>query len=452
LAIFNTLSREQKEAVGLLQVGTFLEYFDLFLFVHMAVILNELFFPQTDPHTAALLTAFAFCSTYVLRPFGALLFGYIGDRIGRKATVIITTTMMSLSCVIMATLPTYAQVGITATWLVTGCRICQGLSSMGEIVGAKVFITETLSGKAQYAMVSFIVLSASMGGMAALAIASLVTHYDFNWRNAFWIGATIALVGSVARTRLRETPEFADYKRRKKIEIEKTIKNPNKRRDSLNALNVSKEQKTPLKTMLAFFFIECSYPLVFFMIFMFFNPLLKKLGLSSPDILFHNLILSCFSVFLNALVIFAVMRFHPFSILNIRATLAIFSFLIIPIVLYAHTSYISITLIQLLLILTQGGCNPGEPIILKKIHVGKRFTFTSFNYALSRAVMHVLASFGLVYLTEWMGHAGLWIIGIPVSVAYFWGIRHFKTLEGLRPDKSSNSDSSVGYGQAARFQ
>jgi MFS family permease len=112
------LTREQKEAVGLLQVGTFLEYFDLMLYVHMAVLLNELFFPKTDPKTAALLTAFAFCSTYVLRPFGALIFGYIGDNVGRKATVVLTTMLMSTSCVIMANLPTYAQIGISATQLV----------------------------------------------------------------------------------------------------------------------------------------------------------------------------------------------------------------------------------------------------------------------------------------------------------------------------------------------
>ena len=68
-----TLTREQKEAVGLLSIGTFLEYFDLMLFVHMAVLLNELFFPKTGPFTASLLAAFAFCSTYLLRPIGAFL-------------------------------------------------------------------------------------------------------------------------------------------------------------------------------------------------------------------------------------------------------------------------------------------------------------------------------------------------------------------------------------------
>ena len=75
------LTKEQKEAVGLLSIGTFLEYFDLMIYLHMAVFLNELFFPKTDPFTASLLSAFSFCSTYLLRPFGALVFGYIGDYI-----------------------------------------------------------------------------------------------------------------------------------------------------------------------------------------------------------------------------------------------------------------------------------------------------------------------------------------------------------------------------------
>ena len=78
------------------------------LYVHMAVLLNELFFPKTDPHTASLLSAFAFCSTWILRPLGALIFGFIGDNIGRKSTVIITTMIMAVSCIIMATIPTYA--------------------------------------------------------------------------------------------------------------------------------------------------------------------------------------------------------------------------------------------------------------------------------------------------------------------------------------------------------
>jgi MHS family proline/betaine transporter-like MFS transporter len=137
-----SLTSQQKQAIGLLSIGTFLEYFDLMLYIHMAVLLNGLFFEPKDPFTASLYTAFAFCSTYVLRPLGALVFGWIGDNVGRKHTVVITTAMMSISCVVMATLPTYAEIGVTASIIVTICRMVQGMSSMGEVIGASLYIAE----------------------------------------------------------------------------------------------------------------------------------------------------------------------------------------------------------------------------------------------------------------------------------------------------------------------
>lgn len=146
MGVFSSITREQKEALGLLQIGTFLEYFDLMLYIHMAVLLNELFFPKSDPQSAALLAAFTFCSTYVMRPIGALIFGWIGDNIGRRSTIIVTTIMMSVSCAIMANLPTYAQIGISAGWIMIICRIAQGMSSMGEIIGAQIYIVKFFQG------------------------------------------------------------------------------------------------------------------------------------------------------------------------------------------------------------------------------------------------------------------------------------------------------------------
>lgn len=106
---------------------------DLMLFVHMAVVLNEIFFPKFDPFTNSLLSAFTFCSTFALKPIGALLFGYIGDKVGRKHTVIITTMVMAISCIIMANVPTYAQIGIAASWVITICRALQGMSDVSTV-------------------------------------------------------------------------------------------------------------------------------------------------------------------------------------------------------------------------------------------------------------------------------------------------------------------------------
>ena len=139
-----SLTREQKEAVGILSIGAFLEYFDLMLYVHMAVLLNDLFFSKTDSFSASLLSAFAFSSTFLFRPVGALLIGWLGDTYGRKYTVILTTFTMAIACVWMASLPTYAQIGISASVSVTLCRMLQGISSMGEKVGAEVYITEII--------------------------------------------------------------------------------------------------------------------------------------------------------------------------------------------------------------------------------------------------------------------------------------------------------------------
>ena len=209
-----SMTRKQKEAVGLLSIGTFLEYFDLMLYVHMAVLLNELFFPKTDLYIKSLITAAAFCSTYIMRPFGAIIFGWVGDNIGRKYTLILTTLLMSGCCLTMANLPTYAEIGITASIVLTICRIIQGMSSMGEMIEAQIYLTEFIKVPARYQAVAGLVLAATTGAFAALGLASLVlSNPNFSWRYAFGVGAFIALVGWVARSSLKETSEFVNARR-----------------------------------------------------------------------------------------------------------------------------------------------------------------------------------------------------------------------------------------------
>src|SRR5689334_21114447 len=130
--MFSGLTKLQKQTIRLLSIGTFLEYFDLFLYVHMAVLLNDLFFPPNDSNIQSLLAAFSFCSPFVFRTFGAWGLGYIGDKYGRKITIIITTLVTGITCFVIAFLPTYAQIGIQATWIILVCRMLQGFSSMGE--------------------------------------------------------------------------------------------------------------------------------------------------------------------------------------------------------------------------------------------------------------------------------------------------------------------------------
>ena len=431
--IFKSLSRTQKEAVGLLQIGTFLEYFDLMLYIHLAVLLNELFFPKTDPHTAALLGAFAFCSTYVLRPVGALLFGYVGDHIGRKTTVILTTMMMSISCIVMASLPTYAQIGILSAWLVTGCRIIQGLSSMGEIIGAEVYMTELTKPPAQYPAVACIAIASQVGTAFALGVAALVTHFGLNWRMAFWMGGAIAVIGSVARTRLREAPEFLE----KRQQIREKLRTKHQEESGIisNAFRTQKlinKDKMDRKTFWAYLAATPSWPLSFYLTYMYFNKILKvDYGYSAEDIIFHNFLLSLISVSILIFLAIISYRIYPLKILKIKGKMSLVVMLLLPFIIINATSHIHIFLLQTLLILSAMSLVPAYPIFLKRIPILKRFTTASFIYACSRALTYIITSFSLVYLTEALGYYGLWVIMIPVNIGFIWGVNYFEKLEKM---------------------
>ncbi len=438
MALFVHLKREQKEAIGLLQVGTFLEYFDLMIYVHMAVLLNDLFFPKTDAHTAALLSAFAFCSTFVLRPFGALLFGYIGDNIGRKTTVVLTTMMMSLSCIVMANIPTYEQIGITAAWAVTLCRIVQGLSSMGEIVGAEIYLTELIKPPAQYPAVGLMSCSSAFGTMMALAVAMIVFSLQLEWRLVFWFGASIALIGTIARTRLRETPEFVDMKRRIRKAIARSRKSEaSQTEEFLKKTNFIGKEKVNRTVSTAFSLVYSAWPFCFYFCYVHCGGILKHdFGYSSEAVIKQNFIVSiiqCVSYLFFALLSY---RVCPLKIIKVKALILAPFLLICPYLLINCKTGLHLMMIQSFVIFFSMTAAPAMPIFIKNFPIFRRFTYTSFIYALTRASMYVVTSFGLVYLTESLGHWGLLVIMFPVVIGFLWGVRHFEKLEQRSGDLS----------------
>ncbi|MEI7494037.1 MAG: MFS transporter [Alphaproteobacteria bacterium] len=434
MGLFSSLTKGQKESIGLLQIGTFLEYFDLMLYVHMAVLLNELFFPKTDPHTAALLSAFAFCSTFVLRPFGALIFGYLGDNIGRKSTVIITTLLMSLSSLVMANLPTYAQIGISAAWVITICRMIQGVASMGEIVGAEIYLTETTAKPMRYPVVAFIAVASVAGTVMALVVASAFTSFEMNWRLAFWIGSGIAAVGSIARTRLRETPEFADMKRRlknaalitNKNEAEKTKK---KLRDTILYEHNDDIKNDYKKSTFFLFIIQCCSPICFYFSIVYCANILKSMGCTAQQIIHQNLKVTLVQLVSLGFVAYLSYRVHPLKILKVKAMLFFVFILAMPLLLMQASTPLHIFFIQAVSVGIAMNSTPGVPVFLSHLPILKRYTYASFSHAISRGAMYIVTSFGLIYLTEWFGTWGLWVVFLPAIAGFFIGIRHFEKLE-----------------------
>jgi len=414
------LTRYQKEAIAIISFGTFLEYFDLFLYIHMAILLNDLFFPKSDPTTTQLLTAFAFCSTFMLRPIGGLIMGKIGDVMGRKATIILTTFLMSMACLLMAKLPTYAEIGIYATFGVILCRVMQGFSSLGEAMGALLYMNEFLKSPNRYVASGIIDFAARLGTMFALVVASFALFADFNWRLAFWIGAVIAVIGVFARIRLRETPEFADYKTRMKLKEEQS---------GSKIYTPSKNVKYDKKAILALFSSISIAPISLYVTYIYIGEFMKNsLGLSPGDVINHNLRLAFLAALASVIFVLFVRKFHPIKILKFNIILVA---VIIPFVPYCLENVKNLYLITCLQFLIYAFVCTfyNEAIWVKHFPVEKRFIIVATTFGTAIALGTAIVSFGLPPLSKYMGHYAILVFFIPCIIGFLWSLSYLKELE-----------------------
>ena len=198
-------------------VGTTIEFFDFYIYATAAVLIfPHLFFPvSTDPTTAVIQSLATFALAFIARPIGAALFGHLGDRIGRKATLVAALLTMGVSTVCIGLLPTYHQIGLAAPLLLALCRLGQGLGLGGEWSGAVLLATENApEGKrAWYGM--FPQLGAPLGFILAtgsfLTLGAFMSEEDFmqwGWRIPFIASAALVIVGLWIRLKLHETPAF----------------------------------------------------------------------------------------------------------------------------------------------------------------------------------------------------------------------------------------------------
>lgn len=208
-------------------IGNSLEFYDFTLCGVFIAILGKNFFPSGDDFAALLGGIFAFSAAFWTRPLGALLFGYIGDKYGRKQALTFSVLFMGVPTLIIGLLPTYASIGLIAPCILLGCRLMQGLCTGGEYNGAAVFALEHM--KAKPGMISGLIsASCVVGAVSATLMAYIVTNFltfEQAWRIPFYLGACVAVVGYILRKRAMETTEFIKRKPIKGLPIVEIIKN-----------------------------------------------------------------------------------------------------------------------------------------------------------------------------------------------------------------------------------
>lgn len=263
-----------KRVVIASSAGTAFEWYDFFIFGSLAPVISKVFFAGLNP-TSALIAALAlFAAGFAFRPLGALIFGVVGDKLGRKGAFLVTVSLMGAATFLIGLLPTYAQAGELGPILLIILRILQGIALGGEYGGAAIYVAEHAPREKRGASTGWIQSSASFGLLAALLIivatrtsVGETAFMDWGWRVPFLMSAILLAISVWMRAKLAESPEFA------KLQEEGEVAQRPLREAFGNWINLR-------QVLIAFFGIMCAQGAVWYFAFFYMQVFLERsLGL-----------------------------------------------------------------------------------------------------------------------------------------------------------------------------
>src|SRR5919197_742034 len=213
------MTADERKVIFASSLGTVFEWYDFYLYATLAPFFAALFFPPGND-TAALLSAFAtYAAGFLVRPFGAIIFGRIGDLVGRKYTFLVTIVVMGASTFLVGLLPSFATLGWTAPVLLVTLRLCQGLALGGEYGGAATYVAEHSRPHERGYTTSYIQTTATLGFFLALVVIGISRVYmdakvfsEWGWRIPFWVSLILLIFSVWIRLKLNETPIFQKMK------------------------------------------------------------------------------------------------------------------------------------------------------------------------------------------------------------------------------------------------
>lgn len=203
-------------------IGNLLENYDYVLYANFAVIIGKNFFPFKDVYVSLLATFGVFAAGFLMRPLGAIIFGHIGDKYGRKLALTTSIMLMSIPTAMIGFLPTYEKIGIIAPLILVFIRLLQGLSIGGETSGFITYLLESVPDTKRKGFIGSIALSSTAVGLFCGFLASFICNFyfsesDFAWRVPFLISLPVGMIGFYIRSKLEETLEFRALKNSKKL-------------------------------------------------------------------------------------------------------------------------------------------------------------------------------------------------------------------------------------------
>jgi MFS family permease len=213
------MSPEEKKVIFASSLGTVFEWYDFYLYGSLAAIIAKQFFAGLDAGSAFIFALLAFAAGFIVRPFGAIVFGRLGDMIGRKYTFLVTILIMGLSTFIVGILPTYASIGVAAPVILIALRLLQGLALGGEYGGAATYVAEHAPMGKRGAYTAWIQTTATLGLFLSLLVILGVrtamgeaAFADWGWRIPFLVSILLLAISVWIRLSLNESPAFQKMK------------------------------------------------------------------------------------------------------------------------------------------------------------------------------------------------------------------------------------------------
>ena len=213
------MSAEEKKVIFASSLGTVFEWYDFYLYGSLAAIIAKQFFSGLDEGSAFIFALLAFAAGFIVRPFGAIFFGRLGDMIGRKYTFLVTILIMGVSTFIVGILPNYATIGVAAPVILIVLRLLQGLALGGEYGGAATYVAEHAPHGKRGAYTSWIQTTATLGLMLSLMVIlgtrtaiGEAAFADWGWRVPFIVSILLLAVSVYIRLSMNESPAFAKMK------------------------------------------------------------------------------------------------------------------------------------------------------------------------------------------------------------------------------------------------
>ncbi|HEY0674591.1 MAG TPA: MFS transporter, partial [Immundisolibacter sp.] len=209
------------KVIGASSAGTMIEWYDFYIFGALATVISPLFYPPGNDTLALIAYLSTFAVGFVVRPFGALFFGRIGDRVGRKYAFLITLLIMGGATALIGFLPTYESIGLAAPIALLVIRVLQGLALGGEYGGAAVYVAEHVPDHRRGFYTSFIQITATLGLFVSLAVILVVqgsmsaeSFAEWGWRLPFIVSLLLVAVSFYMRIQMRESPIFEQLRER----------------------------------------------------------------------------------------------------------------------------------------------------------------------------------------------------------------------------------------------